>query len=240
MSANPMIANSPFSSPASARSGFRNAPRIQQALTARPERAILIWLAQRTPGFINADHLSLLGFAAQFFAALSYALAHRNKSALLLVNLFIILNWLGDSLDGTLARVRNQLRPRYGFYVDHMSDTFGAALLMLGLSLSGYLHWQVALGMLIAFLILSIETYLATYAVGEFRLSHGLFGPTEIRILLVLGNCVLLFHPYVRWMGQQFLLFDAGGVIAAAGMTLMAIHGALRHTIQLYREEPRS
>jgi phosphatidylglycerophosphate synthase len=240
MSANPIATTDPSRNFDFSKSGFRNASRIQLALTARHERTALIWLAQRTPAFINADHLSVLGFAAQFLAGVSYALAHRNKLALLGVNFFIVLNWLGDSLDGTLARLRRQLRPRYGFYVDHMSDTFGAVFLMTGLSLSGYVHWQVALGMLIAFLVLSVETYLATYAIGEFRLSHGPFGPTEIRILLVLGNFVLLFHPHVRWFRREFLLFDVGGVIAISGMMLMAFGGALRHTAQLYREEPRS
>ena len=240
MSANPIITSSPRSTGAHPKTAFQTAPRIQQALTSKYERTVLIWLAQHTPDFINADHLSGLGFVAQLLAGVSYALAHRNKFALLWVNCFILLNWLGDSLDGTLARVRGQLRPRYGFYVDHMSDTFGAAFLMLGLALSGYVHWQVALGMLIAFLILSVETYLATYAVGEFRMSHGPFGPTEIRILLVVGNFALLFHPLVRGFGHSFLLFDVGGVSAIAGMMLMAFAGALRHTVQLYREEPRS
>ena len=216
---------------------FRNAPRLQEALTANGERKLLQAMARRVPGWINADHLTVLGFAAQFAAGVAYALAGRSRYALLAASFFIVLNWLGDSLDGTLARHRNHLRPRYGFYVDHMIDTFGASFLMCGLALSGYLHWQVALAMLVTFLVLSVETYLATYTIGTFRLSHGLFGPTEIRILLVAGNLALLTHPYAHLFGRQFLLFDVGGVIASVGMLGMAIVSAVSHTRQLYREE---
>ena len=216
---------------------FQSAPRLQEALTAKLERRALVWLARHTPAGINSDHLTLLGFVAQFLAGVSYALALGNKYWLLLVNAFILLNWLGDSLDGTLARVRDQLRPRYGFYVDHIVDTFGATFLMCGLAFSGYLHWQVALAMLTAFLILSVETYLATYTIGTFRLSHGVFGPTEIRILLMIGNFVLLSHPYARLLGHRFLLFDVGGTVATVGMLGMASVATILHTMELYRQE---
>jgi phosphatidylglycerophosphate synthase len=194
-------------------------------------------MAQRTPPAIGPDHLTALGFVSQLLAGAAYALAAHDARALWLVNVFLFLNWLGDSLDGTLARVRNQQRPRYGFYVDHMADTFGALALMAGLSCSGYLHPSVAAGMLVGYYVLSIESYLATYTVGRFHLSHGLFGPTEIRILLALGNIVLVSHPYVNIGGRPFLLFDVGGVVALAGMTVMAAAATTRHIVALYREE---
>lgn len=219
------------------RFGFVNAPRIHTALTAAAEKRLLIWLAQRTPAAINPDHLTVLGFAAQLCAGGAYALATWDARALWVVNLFLILNWLGDSLDGTLARVRNQQRPRYGFYVDHVVDTLGGFALMAGLGCSGYLHWPVAAGMLVAFYALSIESYLATYTLGRFHLSHGWFGPTEIRILLALGNAVAYFHPYADIAGRTFLLFDVGGVVAIAGMAAMLLRTAIRHTAMLYREE---
>lgn len=217
---------------------FQSAPRFLQSLTSVPERKALCWLAERTPGWINSDHLTILGFLAQALAGVFYALARWNPHALIAVVVFIALNWLGDSLDGTLARVRNQQRPRYGFYVDHIIDTFGSAFLMIGLAASGYLHWQVALAMLIAFLVLSVETYLATYTLNRFCLSHGIFGPTEIRILLVIGTLRLWFDPTVHLGGMEFLLFDVGGVIATIGMTAMAVVAAVRHTAELYRQEP--
>ena len=219
------------------RSGFVNAPRIHTALTAGLEKRLLIWMAQRTPRAIGPDHLTALGFVSQLLAGAAYALAAHDARALWLVNVFIFLNWLGDSLDGTLARVRNQQRPRYGFYVDHMADTFGALALMAGLGCSGYLHPFIAAGMLTGYYILSIESYLATYTMGRFHLSHGLFGPTEIRILLALGNIVLFWHPYATIASRSFLLFDVGGAVALAGMALMAVAAAMRHIVALYREE---
>ena len=223
--------------PNSARSGFRNATRIQASITASVERRVLIWLAGLVPDWISPDHLTVLGFAAQFLASVSYALARWNKCFLLLSTLFIALNWLGDSLDGSLARYRNRLHPRYGFYVDHMADTFGGVFLMSGLALSGFLHWQIAAGMLVAFLVLSVESYLATYTIGKFRMSYGLFGPTEIRILLMIGNVALMFRPNAHILGQTFLLFDVGGSIAIAGMLAMAVVATAIHTAKLYREE---
>ncbi len=155
-----------------------------------------------------------------------------------LVILCLALNWLGDSLDGTLARVRGQERPRYGFYVDHMADVLGSVALMCGLGLSGLVHWQTALAMLIAFLILSSESYLATYTLSRFEMSQGFFGPTELRILLVIGNLTLLRNPYCRILGHRMLLFDVGGSIGVVCMFALAIRLATRHTAQLYREEP--
>ncbi|MGC2321538.1 MAG: CDP-alcohol phosphatidyltransferase family protein, partial [Terriglobales bacterium] len=116
---------------------FNSARRVQESLSSGLEKKILLWLAARTPRGVNSDHLTLVGFAAQFLAGASYALAGRNKYALLAATFFIALNWLGDSLDGALARFRNQQRPRYGFYVDHIIDTFGAGFLMCGLAISG-------------------------------------------------------------------------------------------------------
>jgi archaetidylinositol phosphate synthase len=216
---------------------FRGATRVQQALTASAERKVLLWLAQRTPAWVTPDYLTALGFVAQFLAGASYVLAHWSKLGLALAAFFVAVNWFGDSLDGTLARYRGRLRPRYGFYVDHMADTFGAAFLMAGLAASRYLHWQIAAGMLAAFLVLSVETYLAAYTLADFRLSHGLFGPTEIRILLVAGTLTLLFHPNAHLLGHEFLLFDVGGSVAIIGMVGMAIRATIQHTIQLYREE---
>jgi archaetidylinositol phosphate synthase len=226
----------PFAPAASAKE-FTNAARVQEALTAGVERKILYWIAGRLPATVNSDHLTILGFLAQFLAGVSYAVARWNRWGLVLATFFIALNWFGDSLDGTLARWRNQQRPRYGFYIDHMIDTFGAAFLMTGLAVSGYLHWYVAIAMLFGFLVLSIEVYLATYTLGTFQLSYGVLGPTEIRILLAIGNMVLLYKPMVHAFGSPYRLFDVGGVIATAGMVIITLISAIRHTVALYRME---
>jgi len=217
--------------------GFANAVRVHNALTAKLEKRLLTWLAQRMPEAIGPDHLTALAFAAQIFAGIAYALSTQDGRFLWLVNGFLVVNWFGDSLDGTLARIRNRQRPRYGFYVDHIADTFGALALMAGLGCSGYLHWEIAAGMLVCFYALSIESYLATYTTGRFHLSHGLFGPTEIRILLVAGNILVRTHPYVNIAGLHFLSFDFGGAVAIAGMSVMVLSAALRQTVLLYQEE---
>jgi phosphatidylglycerophosphate synthase len=216
---------------------FVNAPRVHTAVTAGVEKRILVWMAQRTPAWIGPDHLTALGFAAQVLAGVAYAAAARDARALWLVNVFLVLNWLGDSLDGTLARVRNQQRPRYGFYVDHMVDAVGALALMGGLACSGYIHAPIAAGMLAGYYVLAIESYLATYALGRFHVSHGLFGPTEIRILLAVGNAALVWRPYANLAGRHFLLFDVGGTVALVGMAAMAAAMAAKHTAALYRQE---
>ncbi|MGB9408867.1 MAG: CDP-alcohol phosphatidyltransferase family protein [Terracidiphilus sp.] len=217
---------------------FTPARRVNQSLTASIEKRALHWMAERAPKWISSDQLTVMGFSAQVGAGICYALSRYNRYALLLVIVCMALNWLGDSLDGTLARVRKQQRPRYGFYVDHMADIFGAVALMCGLGYSGLLHWQTAIAMLVAFLLLSSESYLATYTLSCFELSQGIFGPTEIRILLIIGNLALLHNHYATLFGHKILLFDVGGTIAAAGMFVMAILVTLRHTAQLYRQEP--
>ena len=216
---------------------FPDMLRVQESWVAVAEKRSLLWLAARTPEAIGPDHLTALGLLAQFGAGACYALASRNRFWLLGVIACLALNWLGDSLDGTLARVRQRQRPRYGFYVDHMVDTFGAAALMGGLALSGYMHPWIAMGLLVAFLMLSIQSYLATHALGEFRLSFWRFGPTEIRILLAVGNLALLWKPMVHFLGGFYRLFDIGGAISIAGMGLMVVVFTAQNTLRLYREE---
>jgi phosphatidylglycerophosphate synthase len=219
---------------------FTPASRVNQSLTAALEKRALQWMARRAPRWLTSDQLTSLGLIAQIGAGAAYALSRDNHSFLLLVNLCLVLNWFGDSMDGTLARIRCQQRPRFGFYVDHMVDVLGATALMCGLGLSGFAHWPVAVAMLIGFLLLSSESYLATYTLSRFQLSQGIFGPTEIRILLIVGNLALLHSPYATVFGHKMLLFDLGGVIAAVCMFVMVIALTARHTAQLYREEPLS
>ena len=218
--------------------GFAPARRINQSLTETLEKRALEWMARRAPRWLTSDQLTAVGLGAQIGAGLSYALSQYSRCALLLAIACIALNWLGDSMDGTLARARCQSRPRYGFYVDHAVDVFGATALMCGLGLSSFVHWQIAIAMLIGFLLLAAESYLATYTLSEFQMSQGIVGPTEIRILLILGTLALLRSPYATVFGHRMLLFDLGGAIAAACMVATAIVLTMRHTAQLYREEP--
>lgn len=217
---------------------FTPALRINRSLTASAERRLLEYLAHHTPRAITSDHLTVLGLSAQIAAGLFYALSRTHHLALLAVNVCIVLNWLGDSLDGTLARVRHCQRPRFGFYVDHMTDLFGATALLAGLALSGLAHPLTAAAMLVGFLLLSAESFLATHSLARFELSQFLFGPTELRLLLILGNLFLLRDPYAHILHHRVLLFDLGGLIGAACMFALVVTLALRHTAQLFHEEP--
>jgi archaetidylinositol phosphate synthase len=216
---------------------FKNAERVQQTLVTGAEKKVLRWLAARMPAWVNSDHLTLLGLVAQLLVGVSYALAAYDNLWLFAATGFLALNWFGDSLDGTLARFRNQQRPRYGFYVDHVIDSFGAVFLCVGLAFSTYMTPMVAMVLLLAFLMLSIETYLATYCLGKFHMGHFFLGPTEIRLILGLGNIALLWKPHVHLLGTLYPLFDIGGVIASVGMFFMLVFTAIRHTVILYREE---
>src|SRR3982074_3345663 len=187
---------------------FSDARREQTSILAPLERAALRGLARRMPGFVNSDHLSLLGFVAMFLAGVCYAASRQNPLMLHLVNVCIFLNWFGDSLDGTLARYRDRQRPRYGFYVDHIIDTFGALFLLFGLALSGYMSERVAGALLIVYFMLAINSYLAAYSIGVFKISQWKMGPTEMRLLLMIGNVSLIYRP--RVYHRRYLLFDVG------------------------------
>jgi len=216
---------------------FQAAVRDQSSFLSSLEKKTLIWLAHRMPRWVSSDHLTLLGFVSMALAGLSYWCARWNRAALLLVIVWLVTNWFGDSLDGTLARVRNKQRPRYGFYVDHITDAFGTFFLVGGIALSGYMNPLIAMGMLIGYFLLSIESYLATYTIGTFHLSYWKFSPTELRLLLCLGNIALLYRPVVRILGDSYRLFDVGGTVAIAGMGLVVAQAAVRHTVMLYRAE---
>jgi archaetidylinositol phosphate synthase len=218
--------------------GFREAKRIQQSVLSNLEKRTLIWLAARTPRWINSDHLTLLGLFSMAAAGAAYWWSATNRAGLLLVILFLALNWLGDSLDGTLARFRNHSRPRYGFYVDHIVDAFSALFLLGGLALSGYMAPLVALGLLIAYLMLSVEIYLASYTLGDFKISYFKMGPTELRILLSIGNLAVLWRSTVYLLGRAHRLFDVAGTLGFSGMLLIMVISAARNTTRLYRQEP--
>ena len=220
---------------ASPASEFRNATRVHTSFLAAAEKRALIWMAQRMPRWVNSDHLTLLGFAGQIATGVCYALAGRDRRWLLAAIVCLVLNWFGDSLDGTLARVRQQQRPRYGFYVDHMIDSIGAVAMMGGLALSRYMHPVIAIGLLIMFLLLSVQSYLATYTIGEFHLSMWHFGPTELLVLLIAGNLALFRWAWV--IHGRYRLFDIGGAIGLVGMVLMLIVASVTNTVRLYREE---
>lgn len=217
---------------------FREARRIQQSLLAAAEKRTLLWLARRTPPAINSDHLTLVGLLAMAGAGAAYWWSAHNRIGLLLVIICLALNWLGDSLDGTLARFRDSERPRYGFYVDHVVDAFSALFLFAGLALSGYMSSAIALGLLIAYLMLSVEVYLASYTLSDFKISYFGMGPTELRLLLCVGNLALFWKPVAHIAGHAYRLFDVGGLAGICGMALILLVSVARNTGRLFRSEP--
>ena len=219
---------------------FQEADRAQLSFLAPLEKPCLIWMARRMPRAINSDHLTALGLIALLAAGLCYWYSRWNRAALLLVIVCLVANWAGDSLDGTLARVRNNQRPRYGFYVDHIVDCLGALFLLGGLGLSGFMSHGIALGLLIVYLLISCDIYLATYTLGKFEISFWKFSPTELRILLAAGNVALFLKPTagMTLFGDRYSMFDIGGAVGIVGMTLVLAVSIIRHTRALYRAEP--
>ena len=212
--------------------------RIHGSLLAAAEKRLLIWMAERLPRWINSDHLTGLGAAAMAAAGIGYAAAPYWRPALILVVGFLAVNWFGDSLDGTLARVRHHERPRYGFYVDHVLDAIGILFLIAGLLAGGYVSVLPAAAFLLAYYLLTVEIALATHALGVFRISYWKLGPTELRILLAIGTLKLLDSPWAAIAGHHVLLFDIGTWIGAAALLLTFLVSAVRNTMKLYALEP--
>jgi phosphatidylglycerophosphate synthase len=195
-------------------------------------------MAAGLPRWVDSDHLTALALASMTLTGISYPLARRWPAALLLAVAGLALNWFGDSLDGTLARLRHRERPRFGFYVDHVVDCLGAALVLMGLASSEYMTPTIAMGLLIAYLMLSIDIYLATYCRGVFTLSFWGIGPTELRLVLAAGTLALRSNPHVAIFGTSYRLFDVGGVVASVGLTATLAISVVKNIQVLYREEP--
>lgn len=207
------------------------------SLTAEPERRALLFLAARVPAAVGPDHLTALGLVAMLAAGAAYALSARWPLLLLAVNVALVLNWLGDSLDGTLARYRQRTRPRYGFYVDHMVDALGALGLLLGLAASGWMTPWLALALLLAYLLLSVNIALAACSRGTFKISYGPFGGTELRILLALANTAVWLWPQVVFGGRAVMAFDVMGGLALLGLVAALVRSTVQNTCALYALE---
>ena len=219
---------------------FRSATRILTSALSPLEKRTLLYLAPRLPAWVNSDHLTGLGLVAMFAAGASFWIAGTWSGALLLVPLCLAVNWFGDSLDGTLARVRGHERPRYGYYVDHVVDILGTSFLLGGMALSGFMNPMVAIGVFAAYGAMSLEIALAAHALGEFRLTYAGMGPTELRILLAIGALSLFRYSNVNLFGHPMRLFDVGGLVAIAGIAAIFLVTAAAHTRTLYRLERRA
>jgi len=212
--------------------------RVNTSILAGLEKRLLIWIAERLPSAISSDHLTALGTLAMLAIGGCFWIAGSSRLALAAVLPLLVLNWFGDSLDGTLARVRRTERPRYGYYVDHVLDAIGFAALVAGMILGGHLTLGIGLTFLSAYYLLVIEVALAAHARGAFRLSFWHVGPTELRILLAAGSLALLRSPTVAILGSTWRLFDVGAICAIAGLLLTFAVSACASARALYRQEP--
>jgi archaetidylinositol phosphate synthase len=206
--------------------------RSKRFLLAVPEARALEWIAKRIPSGIKPDHLTALGVLASVGIAAAYVLSNGDKLWLWAASALLVVHWLGDSLDGTLARVRKSERPRYGYYLDHLVDAFATAAIGIGLGLSPYMLLAVGLAIVVAYLILSINTYLETHAFGVFTLGYGRFGPTEARLMLIAVNTLLA----LGLIGTGLL--DVLGIGLAAAMIAALIGRAGRNLRRLAELEP--
>jgi archaetidylinositol phosphate synthase len=199
----------------------------------------LVWMARRLPPWVSSDQLTGLGLLGMVAAAAGFVAGGVHPGALWLVPLGLVVNWFGDSLDGTLARVRDRQRPRYGYYLDHAIDIVATAMLLGSLALSGFMTPLLAVTLLAAYLAVMAETFLATHVRGVFRMSFAGFGPTELRLVLAAGAIALLHRPAVHVAGfGPFHLFDVGAVVAIAGLVVTFVVSAVRNARALAREEP--
>ena len=216
------------------------ATREKTFLLARPEARALEWIARRLPRFVMPDHLTLLGVLAAVGIAAAYALSNRDPVWLWAASGLLVVHWLGDSLDGTLARVRRSERPRYGYYLDHLVDAVATALIGVGLGLSPHMLLVTGLVIVIAYLVLSINTYLETNVLGVFSLGYGRLGPTEARAGLIAVNTLLALGlaPSLPVAGVGLGLLDLVGLGLAALMLAGLAVRAARNLRELARQEP--
>mgnify|MGYP001816940038 FL=1 len=207
---------------------------------ARFEAWALPRMARALPAWVTPDHLTGLGLLASTLIAVAYVLTNRSENWLWAVNILLVVQWYGDSLDGTLARVRRIERPRYGYYLDHLTDAYSTLAIGLGLGFSPYMLLSVGLAISIGYLLLSINVSLETHVFGEFRLGHGLLGPTEARLLLIALNTLALLLTPMRFTlrGVTFTLFDIIGVAGALGMFGILVTRAAGNLRALSRLEP--
>jgi archaetidylinositol phosphate synthase len=213
--------------------------REHRSVLAAAEKRLLLTIAGRLPTAVTSDGLTLLAFISMLVAGLAYSLSYSGRGWLWVSIGALGLNWFGDSLDGTLARVRRLERPRYGFYVDHVVDIVGITALMAGLAASGFMSPVIALAWLVAYLLVAGEIFLATSVRSLFRMSFAGVGPTELRILLGAGTIALRTDPHVSFGAFGMVrLFDIGGVVAILGLATALAVSVWRNATALARLEP--
>jgi phosphatidylglycerophosphate synthase len=212
--------------------------REHRSILAAAEKRLLVGIARRLPAWVSSDQLTALALMSMLAAGPAFAAISRTPTAALLFVILLAINWFGDSLDGTLARVRDQQRPRYGYYVDHVIDLAGTTALLAGMAASGLMTATIAFAMLAGYFLVAAESYLATHSRGTFRLSFAGFGPTELRIVLAIGAVKAAISPVVTIAGREVFLLDVGGAIATIGFGVAFTVSSIRNAVALFALEP--
>jgi archaetidylinositol phosphate synthase len=210
-------------------------------LLAKPEKKLLWWIAARLPRAINSNHLTALGVLGSLGAAVAYGLSGFDLRWLWLASAGLVVNWFGDSLDGTVARVRKAERPRYGYYLDHIVDAFSTAAIGIGIGLSPFMSFPIAMLLVVLYLTLSINVYLESQVFGVFKLAYGIFGPTEARIMLIALNILFVLAPQAQQMPVRIINL-LGNTVAVLLVIAMLTTLAVRFGKNLHRlakMEPR-
>ena len=213
--------------------------RVHGSVLAEAEKRLLVWLAHHLPRRTNADHLTAIGAFGTIAAGAAFAAAAWDRRTLWLVPAMLAFNWFGDSLDGTVARVRGHQRPRYGYSLAHAVDLVNATALFTGMAFSGLMDPRLGLALLFGYVLLCAESFLATHALGVFRISFSGIGPTELRILLSIGAIAAVSRPVVVPFGLgPVALFDLSAVASLAGMAVAFAVSTWRNARTLYLAEP--
>ncbi|MFL5891782.1 MAG: CDP-alcohol phosphatidyltransferase family protein [Solirubrobacterales bacterium] len=209
-------------------------------LLAKPEKRLLRWIAARLPRWILPDDLTAIGVLAALAICAAYALSNDSLIWLWVASGLLVVHWLGDSLDGTLARVRGIERPKYGFYLDHLVDAISTAAIGIGLGLSPFMLLSVGTIVVVAYLMLSINVYLESYALGRFSIGYGLAGPTELRLILIALNTALALHLGLDFtiVNLDMTVFDLVGLGLAGTMIVLLSARVARNLRDLGRQEP--
>lgn len=184
-----------------------DAVRIQTSILNTAEKKVLVWLAERQPSWMTSDILTYIGTFGAIVIAVGYIMSSRDMNWLWLSSFGFVINWYGDSLDGTLARVRNRQRPIYGYYLDHTVDAVNELIIVLGIGLSGMVHLSLALLILALYLMLTINVSINAHLKKEFRLTYARMGPTELRIIMIIVNTVLVLIPSIGTFSHTFMLW---------------------------------
>src|SRR5574341_729143 len=203
---------------------INNHKRVNDILLGPLERPALRWLSAQIPAWVSPDLCTAIGVFGALLILFSYGLSGLNRNFLWMASLGFLINWFGDSLDGTLARHRRIERPKYGFYLDHTVDAVCQVMIFLGLGLTPYIHFNIACLTLVAYLMLSVLTYVRTCVVGEFKISYGRLGPTEIRVLAILLNTAMYFFG-LRTI--EFSLGITGGLSISVYDVVVGVIGLL-------------